>query len=545
MPDIIRDRTSFETMSTMCSCAPGADLEEDDKTRVNGMTMTNPISIVDLFSGPGGLGEGFSSVQGPSAPAYRIAVSIEKDAAAHSTLRLRAFLRRFPVLPTAYLDWMSKGGPAPDWAALHPEEWEDAKREAQCLELGTRPAADLLEERIREIEASGQRRTLLIGGPPCQAYSLAGRSRNAGIATYDAQADHRNFLYEEYVRVLNRLGPVAFVMENVKGMLSSSVEGKAIFAMVMRDLKAAGRGYRLFGLATEPNLARDPEPRDFIVRAEDHGVPQMRHRVIILGIRRDIADHLPPSAIPTLARSSCQVSVAQTIGHLPRLRSGLSRSDSPAAWTDAMLDAAGQVEAALSDKAIAHSEQIRRVLRRVVERLGETVACGRSATRKAAASAELPAELDTWLAGHAGGRITLHETRGHMPTDLARYLFAACHAEVTGNSPRAEAFPDSLAPAHRSWSSGKFNDRFRVQLAHQPSTTITSHISKDGHYFIHHDPTQCRSLTVREAARLQTFPDDYMFLGNRTEQYVQVGNAVPPWLAHQIAKAILPVYDSL
>jgi DNA (cytosine-5)-methyltransferase 1 len=125
-----------------------------------------------------------------------------------------------------------------------------------------------------------------------------------------------------------------------------------------------------------------------------------------------------------------------------------------------------------------------------------------------------------------------------MPSDLGRYVFAAAFGRVKGRSPKADEFPESLVPNHKNWHTGVFSDRFRVQIADEPSTTVTSHISKDGHYFIHPDPLQCRSLTVREAARLQTFPDDYFFMGNRTEQYVQVGNAVPPYLARQIAKLV-------
>ena len=137
--------------------------------------------------------------------------------------------------------------------------------------------------------------------------------------------------------------------------------------------------------------------------------------------------------------------------------------------------------------------------------------------------------------------IAQHETRGHMTSDLGRYLFAAMFGSVRGYSPKAPDFPIALSPDHRNWNSGVFSDRFRVQLADAAATTVTSHISKDGHYFIHPDPMQCRSMTVREAARPQTFPDDYLFLGNRTQQYVQVGNAVPPFLARQISHLLLTV----
>jgi DNA (cytosine-5)-methyltransferase 1 len=130
-----------------------------------------------------------------------------------------------------------------------------------------------------------------------------------------------------------------------------------------------------------------------------------------------------------------------------------------------------------------------------------------------------------------------------MASDLHRYLFASSFARVKGRSPQLMHFPKRLLPKHSNvelavTSSEYFADRFRVQLANKPATTITSHISKDGHHYIHPDSLQCRSLTVREAARLQTFPDNYFFCGNRTSQYIQVGNAVPPLLAVQIAAIV-------
>jgi DNA (cytosine-5)-methyltransferase 1 len=135
-----------------------------------------------------------------------------------------------------------------------------------------------------------------------------------------------------------------------------------------------------------------------------------------------------------------------------------------------------------------------------------------------------------------------HETRTHITEDISRYAFAAQFAKTEGFSPTIHEFPKRLLPNHRNVHGREdtvpFSDRFRVQLRNQPSTTVTSHISKDGHYYIHYDPEQARSLTVREAARLQTFPDNYFFDSPRTQQYHQVGNAVPPLLSQQIERIV-------
>jgi len=147
-----------------------------------------------------------------------------------------------------------------------------------------------------------------------------------------------------------------------------------------------------------------------------------------------------------------------------------------------------------------------------------------------------------WYADYALAGVCNHESRGHIQDDLLRYFFAAVFAKLHGHSPYLNDFPRELLPKHKNAAEGsKFNDRFRVQISGRPSTTVVSHISQDGHYYIHYDPRQCRSLTVREAARLQTFPDNYLFEGNRTQQYHQVGNAVPPLLAYQIAQLVANV----
>jgi DNA (cytosine-5)-methyltransferase 1 len=148
--------------------------------------------------------------------------------------------------------------------------------------------------------------------------------------------------------------------------------------------------------------------------------------------------------------------------------------------------------------------------------------------------------LNGWLIDPKLSGVIQHEARSHMRSDIQRYFLLSNYAKILERSPKIKELPPKLLPDHRNASSvnAPFQDRFRVQLGDQPSTTIVSHISKDGHYYIHPDPSQARSLTVREAARLQTFPDNYYFEGNKTSQYGQVGNAVPPLLANRIAKII-------
>ena len=124
-----------------------------------------------------------------------------------------------------------------------------------------------------------------------------------------------------------------------------------------------------------------------------------------------------------------------------------------------------------------------------------------------------------------------------MDSDLRRYIFNSTFAEIYGKPALIKDYPKKLLPNHKSSGKGH-HDRFRTVLSSKPSSTITSHLSKDGHAFIHPDPCQCRSLTVREAARLQSFPDNYFFSGNRSQQFNQVGNAVPPFLAYQISKIV-------
>ena len=479
-------------------------------------------------------------------------LSIEKDRAAHRTLLLRAFLRKFTkCFPPEYYDFLNgRVTEEPDWAKLYPKHWKAASEETKCLELGTYEASMFLRERIAQIQAKYGERTVLLGGPPCQAYSVMGRSRNAGNAKYNADEDERQSLYKEYVGVLRQLRPAVAVMENVKGMLSARRNGDLIFPEVMRSLQHAGgtNEYRLFALASRSHARSCDErldPEDYLVHAEKYGVPQARHRVFVICLRRDVAGTLAGGYLPQLKQDDDMVPLSHIINSMPKLRSRLSEDDDSSSWQNAVRAAYELV--CTNQPQMSNSEKTR--FRKALDRALATAEGFappppyRNAYGHTLLPTRCPPGLRDWIFDEHLRMLPNNETRSHMSADLARYLFAAAFGRAFRRSPKTFDFPEALMPNHVNWNTGKFDDRYRVQLPDRPSTTVTSHLSKDGHYFIHPDPGQCRSLTVREVARLQTFPDNYFFHGTRTQQYIQVGNAVPPFLAHQIAHILSKVLD--
>lgn len=502
------------------------------------------FKIIDLFAGPGGLGEGFAALN--EGKTFSIAVSAEMESSAHQTLTLRSFFRHAKGSDktlNAYYDFCNFDN-FPHPRETCPNEWAVATNEARQLTLGDPGHNALLDEIIKSKQLK-EEKTVLIGGPPCQAYSLVGRSRNMGKTDYVAEDDHRHFLYREYLRILHMAKPAVFVMENVKGILSAKVGGRQVFHDILRDLTDPGKAlgesdgtqYTLHSLVMpvkfEPGM--DPasiDVKDFIIHAENHGLPQARHRVILLGVRKEMGYDGQYRLRKT--EKADQLTVRTAISDLPQLRSKLSRDDRADKWQatisklgrDLSIDALHKNELAIATALTTAAESVRGNLNTGALRYTKGITFpGSSAYQK-------------WVQDEKLGVWLNHETRSHMTSDLGRYFYAAVFTGQRGYSPKGhkEFALKGLAPEHANWETGKFADRFRVQRYGEPSTTVTSHISKDGHYFIHPDPLQCRSLTVREAARLQTFPDNYFFQGNRTQQYHQVGNAVPALLANQIAE---------
>jgi len=454
---------------------------------------------------------------------------------AHKTLTLSSYRRRWlpSEPPDAYYRFTRGELSFTELMASAGVERDQIEWEAWRATLGETPESQV-DGRIRSA-LQGREDWVLVGGPPCQAYSVVGRVRRRRVDP-SFESDPKHFLYQEYLRILIEHRPPVFLMENVRGILSATINGERVFDKIVRDMELAG--YRLYPCGRSTSESGKMNGTEFLLKSEDYGIPQRRHRVIVMGVRNDVPDVIAKLMVPV----DSQMPVRTALRGLPRLRSKISKEpDSSEAWMKIIreTDWAKLVRTAPdADPDVAES----------VAMIADTVTAARLNSRPLRTVSQDRA-APAWARDQSLDIHCNHEPRSHIPDDIRRYFFAAAWAQTVGHSPRLENFPPSLLPLHENVQRGvkgeMFSDRFRVQVADVPSTTITSHISKDGHYFIHPDPTQARSLTVREAARLQTFPDNYYFMGGRTAQYRQVGNAVPPALGRSLALVVHQVLLTL
>lgn len=396
-------------------------------------------TFIDLFAGCGGLSEGFYR-QGFEALAH-----VEINHWACETLRAR----------------MKYYG------------YKNVEKEVIEHDI---TADDILEKLDNAIK--GRSVDIIIGGPPCQAYSTAGRVRDGKRMATDA----RNYLFESYVRILEYYKPKFFVFENVTGLLNAKVEGAPIFPKV---IKALGTKYKVLS-----------DPQILVHNTADYGVPQLRKRVIIIGVRNDIdkdvtqlyrdvvKSHWDPE-MPENERKGKKrfVDVRQAIGDLPSVAPG---HDASTPEFDYPCD----------------NDFLKRIGKPGIHPL-----------------------LD-------------HIARTHNDLDRERFQLMI-HNHWTFGQLRREK------PQYEHEHARVFDNSYVVQWWDLPSKTILAHIHKDGFQFIHPDESQRRTFTVREAARIQSFPDDFEFKGSRGEKYKQIGNAVPPLFAEALAKSVRKNLDDM
>ena len=418
------------------------------------MSKKNNLNFIDLFAGAGGLSEGFVQA------GFHPIAHVEMNKFAAQTLETRA----------AYM-YLKNRGRAIQW--YYQYERGEISRE-QFFEhipyevIKTVINAEMSSETLPGIfscvdeimEEDGVTDVdLIIGGPPCQAYSLVGRAQSSHMLV-PMEKDPRNELYKMYTGFLKKYKPKMFVFENVAG-ITTARNGK-VFDELQKELKKVG-------YIAVPKLQN----------AADFGVLQNRKRMIIIGWKKE-TDHFYPDFIPNRSEAF----VKDLLSDLAEVERGHENNSYRLEYDDC-------------------SDYLKK---------------NKIRTRNDV--------------------VTHHIARPNNPRDVQIYEMAIdAYCNHDGARLMYDELPDQLK-THRNQTS--FKDRFKVVEENDHAChTVLAHLAKDGHYFIHPDIKQCRSITVREAARLQTFPDNYYFEGSRGEKFKQIGNAVPPIMAKGIAEELI------
>jgi len=437
--------------------------------------------VIDLFAGCGGLSEGFTQA------GFKVISHIEMDKWACETLKTRCLYYKLKERKKLYWYFKYLTDEKPRTEIL--EKFPDIEKEINLEVIKATFGSDPFEEIVQQVEKTRDyygtsEFHVLLGGPPCQPYSLAGRSRDPQRMVND----ERHFLFEHYLRMLTTFQPDFFVFENVPGLITAKAKDEEIFKRILNDFSLLKPSYNV--APTYEELSKNP--KDYILNSSRYSVPQNRKRIFLIGYRKNLETKNPSvrkvfQKILEYGRKTKGVlTVTEAIGDLPAVN---PKEGSDSWYGPYMKD----------DNITPYQNDMRKNCPGIVN----------------------------------------FKARSHMKSDLDRYKY---FIEKHLNGSKTATLKDlqrerpDLMPDHNHID--KFLDRFRVQWWNRSASTITAHIRKDGHYYIHPDIHQCRSFTVREAARCQSFPDNYKFEGPRTEQFKQVGNAVPPRLARVIATII-------
>lgn len=398
------------------------------------------MKVIDLFAGAGGLSEGFRT------EGFNIVAHVEKDKAASLTLKTREayyYLKENNKMDI-YINYITGN-------ISREELYDTVPKEILKKVINSEISLDSIMGIFEQINED--KIDIIIGGPPCQAYSLIGRSRDKN----NMKNDPRNYLYKLYIKFLQYYRPKLFVFENVMGILSAN-RGK-LFKDIKNEMNEAG--YEI----------------DYkVLNSADFGVLQNRKRVILIGWLKEFN-----YSYPNFDNKPTTGNISQLFEDLPKIKAGTKMI-------------VGEYET--SANSLLNGLEIR------------------------------DSQWNTLIQ---------NSSRKNNDRDLEIYRYAV---EVWNNEKRRIKYNELPKRLITMKNTNSFLDRFKVVDGNGLSHTMVAHISKDGHHYIHPDVNQNRSLTVREAARIQSFPDNFYFESSRTEAFKQIGNAVPPLMAKEIAKKI-------